>query len=130
MTKRSEHTFEFKSADIAKAASSEAEYHEARLDHWQERAEKALVTVKSTIGAKVAEHPVTSGPPQLSVDVDYGDPEAWAEYQLAFRKAREHQAAADRYRTDEKLYGTQDRVYDLDAEDVHHFRLGGQERPE
>lgn len=130
MSKRDEHTFEFQASEIAQAAKAEADYHESRVDHWEERAATALVTVKSTIGAKVEEHPVTSGPPQVQIVVDYGDSAAWREYTLAHQKANQHREAADRYRTDERVYGTQQRPYELDTNDVHHFRLGGQARDE
>jgi heme-degrading monooxygenase HmoA len=131
MSKRSEHTFQFDANDIAVAAKWEAEYHESRIDHWSERAAVALETVKGTIGAKVTEHPVSSGPPQVQIVVDYGDPDAWREYQLAFAKIGTHREAAERYRTDERVYETQGvRTYELDADDVHHFRLGGQLREE
>jgi len=37
----------------------------------------------------------------------------------------------ERFVSDAALYGTQgDRIYDLDAEDVAHFRLNGREREE
>lgn len=128
MTKRDEHTFQFDATDIAGAAKAEAEYHESRVAHYEDRRDKALVTVEQTIGAKVTRNPVTNGV-QAAVVVDYGDPEAWREYSLCFGKVEEHRAAAERYRTDERVYGTQTgRTYELDTSDVHHFRLGGQAR--
>lgn len=148
MAKRSEHTFQFSARQIADAAQAEAEYHEGRIEHWQAREAAALEIVKGSIGAKVVEQEMTNGK-QVSVVVDYGDPEAWKEYQLAHGKVGTHRSAAERFRTDERLYRTQHpegtlivgqdaesatyasaggTVYDLDVDDVHHFRLGGQPR--
>lgn len=129
MSERSAHKFEFSARQIAEAAAAEAAYHEDRVEHWRERYETAAARVRKTVSAKVTETEATGGVKHLSVSIDYGDPEAWNEATLAHRKMQEHRTAADRYRTDERVYGTQrDRPYDLDTEDVHHFRLGGQER--
>lgn len=128
MSERTNHKFEFTAKVIAATAAREAEYHERRHRHWERRRGEALERVKETIGAEVVEHETTGGR-QASVVVKYGDPAAWKDYQLAYGKADSHRAEADRYRTDERVYGTQnDRAYDLDTDDVHHFRLGGQER--
>ena len=63
--------------------------------------------------------------------VDYGDPAAYSRMGEAGRKIQEHRAAMERFVSDAALYGTQgDRIYDLDAEDVAHFRLNGREREE
>lgn len=128
MSERNTHKFQFQADVIAAAARTEAEYHTARVDHWQERADKAINIVRDSIGAKVVEHEVTSGS-RYSVEVDYGDPAAWREFELASMKVRSHRASAERFRTDEQVYGTQGTtVFMLDTEDVHHFRLGGQPR--
>lgn len=128
MSKRSEHTFQFKAFEIAEAAAIEAAYHEERLEHWQHRSAEALVIVRETVGAKITERHVTGGT-EVDVVVDYGDPEAWREYQTAFGKIRSHREAAERYRTDQRVYETQNvRVYELDTDDVHHFRLSGEPR--
>lgn len=128
MSKRSEHTFQFPASEIEAAASNEAAYHEARLAHWQERADTALSTVKKTIGAKVVERQVTGGA-QADVVVDYGDPAAWREYQTSMAAIQRHRDDAERYRSDQRVYGTQgDRVYELDTDDVHHYRLNGAKR--
>lgn len=125
---RQQHRFQFKAEQIADAAKSEAEYHETRIAHWAERRDKALEAVKQTISAEVTETEVTGGV-QASVQVKYGDPEAWQEYRLAYSKVQSHASDMDEYLVDEQLYRTQgDRVYDLDTEDVQHFRLGGQVR--
>lgn len=130
MSERSNHRFQFTANAIAAAAEAEATYHEERAEHWRERAEKALVTVKNSISAKVVEHEVTGGK-RATVQVNYGDRAAWNEYELAYGKTEQHRTDADRYRTDQQLYGTQgERTYELDTDDVHHFRLGGQDRPE
>lgn len=128
MSERTQHRFRFTATQIASAALEEAKYHEQRLEHWTKRAETALATVRDTVSAKVTEHEVTGGK-QAGVVVEYGDPEAWREYQLAYGKVQSHREEADRYRTDHTLYSTQhDRSYELDSDDVHHFRLGGQPR--
>jgi hypothetical protein len=128
VSERNTHKFQFSASAIACAAAAEAEYHEGRIAHWRARSDKALAVVKDTIGAKVVEHQMTGGT-AVSIDVDYGEPAAWREYQLAHGKAKSHTEAAERYRTDERVYATQgDRAYDLDTDDVHHFRLGGQGR--
>jgi hypothetical protein len=128
VSKRSEHLFQFVAADIADAAANEADYHEARLTHWEARKRVALAKVKDTIGAKVEEVSVTGGT-DVRVVVDYGDPGAWDEFQLSRQKVNIHRTAAERFRTDERVYRTQlQRAYELDTDDVHHFRLGGQPR--
>lgn len=130
MTKRSEHTFQFTAQQLEMAASNEAAYHEKRRAHWQERADTAIVTVKETIGAKVVERAVTGGT-EMEVVVDYGDTEAWREYSTAMRKINRHREEAERYRSDQRVYGTQgERFYELDTDDVHHYRLNGAEREE
>lgn len=73
MTKRDEHTFQFNATEIASAAGAEAEYHESRVDHWQDRAAVALETVRGTIGAKITEHPVTGVPAQVQIVVPLRD---------------------------------------------------------
>jgi hypothetical protein len=130
MSERTDHLFQFDAQKIAAAAEDETAYHEDRMNHWQERAATALERVKATVSAKVTEQEVTNGT-QAAVVVEYGYPEAWREYQLAYRKIDSHRAAMERYATDARLYATQgDRTYNLDSEDVHHFRLGGQPRDE
>jgi hypothetical protein len=126
--KRDDHTFQFSAAVIAGAAQAEAKYHEERLAYWEAEYEASIQTVEATIGAKVVRRDVTGGQ-QVDVVVDYGDAEAWAQTQRAFGKIRAHRDAAERFRTDERVYRTQgDRTYELDTDDVHHFRLGGQPR--
>lgn len=131
MSERATHKFEFSADAIAKAARAEAEYHEGRVEVWRERYETAAAQVRETVSAKVTETEATGGIKHLNVSVDYGDPAAWNEATLAHRKMQEHCNAADRYRTDDRVYRTQDtRLYLLDIDDVHHFRLGGQGREE
>jgi hypothetical protein len=128
--KRKDHTFLFEADDIAQAAREEAAYHEDRVSHWRERKDKALIRVKETIGAKVTTFPVTGGE-RVDVVVDYGDQSAWTEFQLATTKEKTHKDAAERFRVDERVYGTQvDKSYELDTDDVKHFRLGGDPREE
>ena len=128
MSKRDEHTFRFSAAQISEATRAEAEYHEARLEHWKERRDASLERVEATIGAKVVRH-LQSGGEVVDVVVDYGDPEAWREFQLAERKISTHGRAAEEFRVDERVCGSQgDRTYKLDVGDVQHFRLGGEPR--
>lgn len=128
MSKRSEHTFQFDAAKIAEAARSEAEYHEDRLGYWRAEYDTAIAQVEETIGAKIVRRQITGGE-AVDVAVDYGDPDAWQHAQRAFGKIGTHRMAAERYRTDQRVYETQgDRVYELDTDDVHHFRLGGEPR--
>lgn len=127
---RHDHEFYFTADVIARAANDEAEYHDERLVHWLGRREKALQIVKETVSAKVIEQDITGGK-QAAVVVDYGDAEAWKEYQLAYKKVVDHQRALDEFLTESKLYETQgSTTYELNADDVHYFRLGGQARPE
>jgi hypothetical protein len=102
VSERNTHKFQFPADAIAAAAKSEAEYHEARIVHWQERADKAIEIVKNTIGAKVVEHEVSSGS-RYSIEVDHGDPTAWREFDLAQGKVRSHTQSAERFRTDESV---------------------------
>lgn len=128
--KRLEHTFNFSAEIIAQAAREEAAYHKLRSAHWRERQQMALQTVETTIGAKIIQRPVTGGT-EVDVIVDYGDPEAWREYQLSTRKVVEHEDAAEGFDVDGRTYGSQQgRMYDLDVGDVQHFRLGGESRPD
>ena len=127
---REKHLFHFTAGKIAVAAHQEAEYHEGRLTYWQGEYDKAVVVVERTIGAKVEKQPITGGY-TVAVVVNYGDPAAFRRMQDAFAKIASHRAAAERFRSDYALYGSQDnRSYELDAEDVHHFRLGGEPREE
>lgn len=131
MTERSSHRFEFTAKQIADAAAAEAAYHADRALHWKGREALALARVKETIGAKLIEREMTGGT-QAEVVGDYGDPDAWREYQLARSKRITHTEAEERFRTDTRVYASQDqgRLYDLDTDDVHYFRLGGGERDE
>jgi hypothetical protein len=127
LSERSSHKFEFTASQIASAAAAEAEYHTERVAYWRGREKMALAVVESTIGAKVVKHEVTGGN-VYATDVTF-DRTAWTELQLAEGKAKSHREAADQYRTEAAVYGTQGgRPYDLDPSDVHHFRLGGQSR--
>lgn len=128
MSLRNEHKFTFEGKAIAEAAQAESDYHADRIGHWQARADKALEVVRDTIGAKVVEQNVTGGK-QASIDIDYGDREAWAEYTLAYRKVAMHTEDRDRFEQDAVTYGSQPGVYfELDRDDVRWFRLGGDPR--
>jgi hypothetical protein len=121
---RSDHEFEFPAVKIAEAAKAEAGYHEQRRDYWQGEYDAAVEIVEKTCGAKVEKQAITGGY-TVSVVVDYGDPAAYQRMTQAFRKWQSHLEEAERFRTDARLYGTQNgRVYELSTEDVHYFRLG------
>ncbi len=122
---RADHLFTFHADEIADAARGEAKYHEDRLAYWKGEYEVAATRVEETIGAKIDRQQVTGGE-RVVVVVDYGDPAAYKRLQEAWEKSADHREAAERFRTDERLYGTQsNRVYELTTEDVHYYRLGG-----
>lgn len=128
MSQRNEHLFQFNAIRIAAAASDEADYHEDRLQFWKDEYDKAVEVVENTIGAKVEKRNVTGGY-TVDVVVDYGDPADYRQMKRAFEKMNDHRDAAERYRSDQKVYETQaDGVYLLDTNDVHYFRLGNEER--
>jgi len=86
--------------------------------------------ISSIAGARIelTKFPVTGGD-RIDLDIKYGDASEYRRMQEAFNKAEAHRKAAERYRTDQRIYGSQNgRTYELDAEDVHHFRLGGERR--
>jgi hypothetical protein len=129
MSKRSEHTFQFSAGRLAEAAKAEGEYHRERVRRWREVRDESLERVKETAGVKVTETQVTGGK-QVSLAVDHGDPEAWQRFQIATEKVHRHQGEAERFESDAAVYASQpdDRAYELDADDVHHFRLNGRSR--
>lgn len=128
MAERAKHLFEFKATDIAKAAREESRYHTERLLFWQKELAEATEIVEKTAKVTVKRQEHTGGWSPV-VAVDYGDPAAYQRMQQAAQKIQSHRAAADRFESDGTLYGTQgDRYYELDAEDVAHFRLNGRER--
>jgi hypothetical protein len=128
---RSEHRFECTAALIAAAANGEADYHAEREGFWRREMVAASDIVRATAGVRVELVPITGGH-RPEVTVFYGDPAAYARMQEAHRKAEEHMKAKDRYLFDANVYGSQssDKVYLLDADDIHYFRLGGEPRPE
>jgi hypothetical protein len=128
MAERTKHLFRFPAAKIAAAAAGEANYHDERLSYWQEELEKATVTVERTASVSVKRLDHSNGwSPQ--VIVDYGDQTAYRRMQEAGSKIQTHIVARDRFKSDAQLYSTQgDRAYDLDAEDVSHFRFNGRIR--
>lgn len=130
MTERAKHLFQFAAHEIANAAKAEGDYHAERVAYWKAELETATEHVKATARVKVDKIQVTGGW-QPEVTVDYGDPAAFAQMHRASSRIQRHQTERDRFRSDAELYGTQhDRVYELDAEDVAHFRLNGREREE
>lgn len=125
MSKRAEHTFQFASSVIAKAAEAEANYHESRVEYWEAAQGQAAEVVKRTATIELKEFDVTGGK-RIDVGVNYGDMTAYRRLTEAYGKIQSHQQDAERYRSDAEVYGTQNgRVYELDTDDVHHFRLHG-----
>ena len=129
LSERSKHTFQFTAKQISDSAAAEEEYHDRRVSHWAEREQAAYAKVKETASVEITQHEVTGGQ-QYHAAVRYGDPEAWAELQLASGKVQSHRRAAERFHSDAALYGSQTDgyIYQLDADDVAHFRLAGQTR--
>jgi hypothetical protein len=123
MSNRSKHLFHFSAAEISAAAGKEAEYHESRRDHWQKEMDAALARMKATASIKVEQVQVAGGwRPEITIE--YGDPSAYTRLREAGAKANSHRERAERLRTEERLYKTQGgRVYELDADDVHFYRL-------
>lgn len=117
---RKTHTFQFKAALIAEGARQEAEYHEKRRAWWSAEYERAVGEAKDAT-VEVREYEVTGGK-RASVEVSS---KAAARINEACTKREEHRLAADAFRIEAATYGSQDRVYELDADDVMHFRLAG-----
>ena len=129
-TARTEHRFQFSASAIAAAAQAEAEYHKQRMAFWADAYGTAMTTVQATARVDFKEYQVTGGV-RIDAVVTYGDPAEWKRAQEAWGKIHEHRQAADRFITDARIYGTQgERIYELDSEDVHYFRLGGEARPD
>lgn len=130
MSERSKHLFRFTALRIADAAKGEADYHENRMNFWRDELEAATAIVEKTASVTVRRMQVTGGW-QPEVVVYYGDPAAYQRMGQAGRKIQTHTAARDRFRSDADLYTTQGgRDYDLDGEDVAHFRFNGRQRDE
>jgi hypothetical protein len=130
MSKRDEHTFQFKAIEIAEAAEKQAVYHEQRLKYWKKEYDNAVRIVEKTIGAKLVKQQLTRGY-RVEVVVNYGDPTAYSRLQEAFRKIETHRKFAERYRSDQQVYSTQgERFYELALDDVQYFRLDGREQEE
>jgi hypothetical protein len=128
---RDKHTFQFSAGQIAEAAKDEAAYHSDRVSYWKGVLERCIDRVKDTAEIQFEEVDVTGGK-RLQVSVKYGDQLAYQKMSLAYGKIDSHRAAAERFETDARVYGSQsaDRVYDLDTADVHYYRLGGNPRDE
>lgn len=130
MTERSKHLFNFNADKIAAAAKAEGNYHEERLAYWKLELAKAIEQVKETAKLIVKEHEVTGGS-RLELIIDYGDRTAYSRMQESHNKIERHRESAERFKSDSSVYGSQNkRNYDLDADDVHHFRLNGTLREE
>lgn len=130
MSERMKHLFQFSANQIAEKAGQEAEYHAQRLAYWQGELESATQGVEKTASVSVKRLQVTGGW-RPEVVVDYGDPVAYRRMTESGSKIQQHTASRDRFKSDEDLYATQgQRIYDLDAEDVAHFRFNGRQRDE
>src|SRR5664280_1723375 len=112
MSKREEHTFQFKAKQIAEAAEKQAVYHEKRLKSWKKEYDSAVVIVEKTIGAKLIRQQLTHGY-RIDVVVNYGDPSAYERTKEAFEKMESHRESAEGFRSDHQVYATQgDRTYE------------------
>lgn len=130
MTKRNEHTFQFKANQIAEAAEKQALYHEKRLAFWKKEYDHAVVIVEKTIGAKLIRQRVTGGY-RIDVVVDYGDPTAYKRLNEAFEKMESHRESAEQFHSDHQVYSTQaDRSYEMALDDVQYYHLDGREQEE
>ena len=128
MGERTKHTFQFPAEKITEAAAAEAEYHDMRAQYWTEEQVAAATRVMEEASVKLVRQQVTDGE-RMEIVVDYGDPTSYRRMQEAFAKIGRHKAAAEQYRVEARVYGSQEkRVYDLDAEDVRYFHLGGEPR--
>jgi hypothetical protein len=125
---RSEHEFQFPADEISAAAKREATYHEDRQSYWEDEYELSKKRVEETANLVIKEVNVTGGK-RMDVVVDYGDAAAYKRVNEAVAKIDSHRKAAERFRAEAHVYGTQDkRMYELSADDVHYFRLGGGEQ--
>lgn len=125
---RAAHVFSYPASQIAAAASREAMYHEGRVAHWTEVLTAAQETVRTTAKLKFDEIQQTDGK-RLTVIIDYGDPAAYVRMQTSYDKAAAHRVQAERLRSDATMYASQDqRLYELSAADVAHFRIGQPDR--
>jgi hypothetical protein len=136
VAERAKHLFRFRASQIAAAAHEEAVYHTHRERFWNDQLLRSTELVEKTASVKVTRQEHTGGWSPV-VTVDYGDPAAYKRMIEAGQKVQSHRAAAERFESDERLYSTQfdanekrDRDYELDADDVAHFRLMGQAREE
>lgn len=124
MSNRSKHLFQFTANVIATAAIGEAEYHEGRWAWWNAEYERAVEGAK-TASVTVREYDVTGGK-RADVQVDFAEAKRLNE---AAEKREEHRKLGEAFRIEAATYETQGtRVYELDVEDVLHFRLGGGKR--
>jgi hypothetical protein len=130
MSKRDEHTFQFKAIEIAEAAEKQAVYHEQRLKYWEKEYDSAVRIVNNTIGAKLVKQRLTRGY-RVEVVVNYGDPSAYSRLQEAFRKIETHRKSAEEFRSDQQVYSTQgERFYELALDDVQYYHLDGRVQEE
>lgn len=130
MAKRHEHTFEFTASTIARAALSQAAYHEDRLEYWKGEFEKSGDTVKKTAKIEFREQQVTGGS-RIDIAVNYGDPIAYRRMMEAQDKIQEHRKLAEAFRSDSTVYSTQtNRLYEMAVDDVRFYRLDGRPQEE
>jgi hypothetical protein len=129
MSERSKHLFQFRSDRISKAAKAEAEYHASRENWWRGEYAKAVARVKETAKIEVRTYPVTGGD-RADLEINYGDMAAYKRMQEAWGKIASHRQEAEQFRMDAEVYSSQDRVYEMDAADVLHYRLSGGPRKE
>lgn len=126
MSLRNKHTFQFSGSQLSKHASFEAEHHAKRAAWWNTEYEKALAHAKE-LGVQVREYDVTGGK-RAEVCLD---PSVSTRINEAAQKRMDHQKRAETLALEAEAYDTQkDRVFELDSDDVQHFRLVGGPREE
>ena len=122
--RRSTHTFQFTGEQISKAAEAEYVYHDDRADWWEEAYATAIVDAKAK-GVQIREYDVTGG---KRADIII-DPSVQGRVTESQMKRQSHRKRADDFQIEAATYGSQsDRMYELDGDDVMHFRLAGGER--
>ena len=124
---RNSHLFQFSASRIHDAARAEAEYHAGRITFWKDEQEKAIAKAKEA-GVEIREYDVTGG---KNVEVVL-DPSVSNRLQQCSNKIRSHQEDADRFQIEADAYGSQQegKFYEMDPDDVVHFRLAGGPREE
>jgi hypothetical protein len=125
MSNRSSHTFQFSGRAISEAARVESDYRLSRAKWWAGEYEAAVGKAQQA-GLRVEKYQITGGTRAQMVI----DPTLQARISECESKRSEHQRMGDQLAIEAATYATQpDRMYELNSEDVMHWRLAGGERP-